>query len=83
MLILGRKEGETLLIGEDIRISVLTAEKGRVRLAIDAPKSVPILRSELRGAVDANQDAAHEETSPMELLSLLSASREQTKKENQ
>ena len=38
MLILGRKEGEALLIGDDIRISVLAIEKGRVRLAIDAPK---------------------------------------------
>ena len=45
MLILGRKEGEALLIGDDIRISVLAIEKGRVRLAIDAPKNISILRS--------------------------------------
>lgn len=79
MLILGRKEGEALLIGDDIRISVVSAERGRVRLAIDAPKSVPILRSELRSAMDANQDAAREETSPMELLGLLAAARAQQK----
>ena len=58
MLLLGRKEGEALLIGEDIRISVLAIEKGRVRLAIDAPKNISILRSELRSAMDFNQDAA-------------------------
>ncbi len=57
MLILGRKEGEALLIGDDIRISVLAIEKGRVRLAIDAPKNISILRSELRSAMDFNQDA--------------------------
>ena len=71
MLILGRKEGEALLIGEDIRISVLAIEKGRVRLAIDAPKNISILRSSLRSAMDFNQDAAHEESSPLDLLSLL------------
>lgn len=76
MLILGRKEGETLLIGDDIQITVISAERGRVRLAIDAPKSIQILRSELRGAMDANRDAAHEETSPMELLGLLTSARE-------
>ena len=47
MLILQRKAGESLLIGEEIEISVLSVEAGRVRLAIEAPKSVPIL---LRGA---------------------------------
>ena len=71
MLILGRKIGESLLIGENIRISVVSAEKGRVRLSIDAPKDVPILRSELLGAMDFNQDAAREEASPLELLDLL------------
>ena len=48
MLILQRKAGESVLIGEDIEVSILSVEAGRVRLAIQAPKSVPILRSELR-----------------------------------
>ena len=41
MLILQRKVGESLLIGEDVEISVLSVEAGRVRLAIEAPKSAP------------------------------------------
>lgn len=68
MLILQRKTGESLLIGENIRISVVSVEAGRVRLAIEAPQQVPILRSELKVAVDTNRDAAREEASPMELL---------------
>lgn len=71
MLILGRKTGESLLIGDNVVISVLSVEKGRVRLAIDAPKNIAILRSELRSAMDANQDAAVEESSPLALLDLL------------
>ena len=50
MLILQRKAGESLLIGGDIEVSVLSVDAGRVRLAIQAPKSVPILRSELKNA---------------------------------
>ena len=71
MLILQRKAGESLVIGEDIEISVLSVEAGRVRLAIQAPKSVPILRSELKGAVRANQEAAVDSASPMALLDVL------------
>lgn len=67
-MILQRKPGESLLIGEDIRVSVVAIEAGRVRLAIEAPQEIPILRSELKVAVDANRDAAREETSPLELL---------------
>ena len=55
MLILQRKAGESLLIGEEIEISVLSVEAGRVRLAIEAPKSVPILRSELKNAAATNR----------------------------
>ena len=46
MLILQRKPGESVMIGSDISISVISVEGGRVRLAISAPVEVPILRSE-------------------------------------
>lgn len=71
MLILQRKEGESLLLGEDIEITVLAVEAGRVRLAIQAPRNVTILRSELRVAAEVNREAADEEVSPLELLGVL------------
>lgn len=71
MLILQRKAGESLLIGEDVEISVLSVEAGRVRLAIDAPKSVSILRSELKNAAATNREAADEAASPLMLLDVL------------
>ncbi|MDF2814449.1 MAG: csrA [Paenibacillus sp.] len=72
MLILQRKAGESLFIGEDIQISIVSVDPGgRVRLAIDAPRTLPILRSELRSAMNANQEAATEEAPPLELLSFL------------
>jgi len=72
MLILQRKPGESLFIGEDIQISVVSVDSGgRVRLAIDAPKSLSILRSELRGAICVNLEAAQGAATPLELLSFL------------
>lgn len=71
MLILQRKTGESLVIGEDVTISVVSIEGGRVRLAISAPPNVSILRSELVTATAANQDSAQEEVAPAELLGLL------------
>ncbi|MBQ9520954.1 MAG: carbon storage regulator CsrA [Oscillospiraceae bacterium] len=58
MLILRRKSGESIVIGDNIHVTVLDINEGSVRLAIDAPKSIPILRSELLQAADANRDAA-------------------------
>lgn len=71
MLILQRRIGESLVIGEEIRVSVVSIEGGRVRLAISAPPEVSILRSELLDAKLANQDSAVEEAAPAELLGLL------------
>ena len=71
MLILQRKPGESLLIGENISISVVSVEGGRVRLAISAPPEISILRSELLDAKAANRDSAVEEAAPAELLGLL------------
>lgn len=71
MLILQRKEGETLLIGDEIEVTVLSVEAGRVRLAVQAPRDVTILRSELKVAAQANREAADEAVSPLGLLGVL------------
>ena len=47
MLVITRKLGERLLIGDDIVVTVLEVNGQRVRLGIDAPASVPLLRGEL------------------------------------
>lgn len=75
MLILRRKPGEQLLIGDNIRITVMDVSEGGVRLAIDAPREITILRSELKKAVDANRDAANEQSEPQQLLNMLNQMR--------
>lgn len=47
MLVLSRKPGETVLIGQDVRVTVAEVRGQRVRLAIEAPRHVPIFRQEL------------------------------------
>lgn len=47
MLILSRKEDESIQIGEDIEIKVVQTAKGFVKIGIEAPKSVLVLRKEL------------------------------------
>ncbi|MBT8488204.1 MAG: carbon storage regulator CsrA [Gemmatimonadetes bacterium] len=47
MLILQRKPNEAVLIGDDIRIVVLRSDSGGVRIGIEAPDEIPILREEI------------------------------------
>ncbi len=58
MLILRRKKNESLLIGENIRITVIECAADGVRLAIDAPKQISILREELSEAEQTNKMAS-------------------------
>lgn len=57
MLILQRKKEQTLNIGDNISITVLEIGNDWVKLAIDAPRDISILRSELLEAASANQEA--------------------------
>ncbi|WP_333676083.1 carbon storage regulator CsrA, partial [Muricomes intestini] len=57
MLVLQRKKGETLLIGDNIRISVVEVSSDSVKLAVEAPKEVKILRGELEEAIIVNQES--------------------------
>lgn len=47
MLVLSRKLGEKIIIGDQITITVLDVDRGKVRLGIEAPRSVPVYRQEL------------------------------------
>ncbi|WP_163538897.1 carbon storage regulator [Gracilibacillus sp. YIM 98692] len=47
MLVLGRKPGEYVVIDNHIIVKVIKGTSGQLRLAIDAPKEVPIVRGEV------------------------------------
>ena len=58
MLILRRKKNETILIGDNIRITIIECAADGVRVAIDAPKQISILREELSEAEQSNKNAS-------------------------
>jgi carbon storage regulator len=47
MLVIGRKPGEYVVINDNILVKVIKSEDGDLRLAIDAPKDITIVRGEL------------------------------------
>jgi len=47
MLVLSRKEGEKIRIGDDVVITIVRAQGGKVRVGVEAPKDVVVLRDEL------------------------------------
>lgn len=52
MLILTRRVGETLIIGDDVFITVLGLKGNQVRIGINAPKNVPVHREEIKQRID-------------------------------
>lgn len=60
MLILQRKKGQALKIGDSITIRVTEIGADSVRLAIEAPREISVLREELEETARANQEAARE-----------------------
>ena len=62
MLVLTRKKGETILIGEDIEITIVQAAGDQVKIGINAPKNMQIIRKELFDDVkNANQLALEQQ----------------------
>ena len=59
MLVLTRKKGERVMIGDDIVITVIDIRGDGIRIGFDAPRGVPIQRAEVVSAVSAaNAEAA-------------------------
>lgn len=58
MLVITRKTGEELRIGENIRVTVVETAKDRVKIGIEAPPDIRIIRSELFDTEKFNMQAA-------------------------
>ena len=72
MLVLARKAEESIQLGDDIVIKVISIDKGVVKLGIDAPKDVNIIRSELLEDVKDSNVASSKEVDDTLLTQLSS-----------
>lgn len=70
MLVLSRKLDESIVIGDGIVVKVISVDKGVVKLGIDAPKNLSIVRSELLEDVKESNRAASKEIGLSDLTSL-------------
>ncbi|KAA9022052.1 carbon storage regulator CsrA [Niallia endozanthoxylica] len=58
MLVLSRKKGQTIRVGDDIEITIVATANDQVKIGIQAPKNVEILRQELFEEIQAENKAA-------------------------
>ncbi|MFQ5698205.1 MAG: carbon storage regulator CsrA [Myxococcota bacterium] len=76
MLVLTRKLGETIRIGDEVTVRVLEVHRGQVRLAIDAPRDVSVHREEIWELVRSENQRAAAAAHKLDPVRLWRSSRE-------
>jgi carbon storage regulator len=61
MLVLTRKSNQSIMIGDDIEVSVLAIMGEKVRIGIEAPRSVPVFRKEVYVEIQQSRDDPQED----------------------
>jgi carbon storage regulator len=72
MLVLTRKSNQSIMIGDDIEVSVLSVAGEKVRIGIQAPREIPVFRKEVYLEIQQEQAAAAGEADVDGALSRLS-----------
>ena len=80
MLVLARKEGERIKIGDDIVITLVKCDHGKARIGIEAPKTLLVLREELENSEHVVKTHEDSQAAPV-LHSLRDAVRERRNKD--
>lgn len=63
MLILTRKIGETLMVGDEVQVTVLGVKGNQVRIGVNAPKEIAVHREEIHQRIQREKEAKSKETS--------------------
>jgi carbon storage regulator len=66
MLVLSRKKDETIMIGDEVEITIVDVRGDKVRLGITAPKNIPVHRREVYDAIQREKKAAAESQNHVE-----------------
>ena len=75
MLVLTRKNGQSIMLGDDVEITVLSNDGAKVRLGIQAPASVPIHRTEIYREIRRRAETAPAPSSPSAIYRARAAAR--------
>ncbi|TWT75476.1 Carbon storage regulator [Posidoniimonas polymericola] len=67
MLVLSRKIGERLLIGDQVVVTVVKAGPGGVRLGIEAPANMPVVREELAEQIAAEEELRRQDAAALDI----------------
>jgi len=70
MLVLSRKLNESIVIGDDVVVKVISIERGVIKLGIDAPREITIIRNELLEGVKESNIQASKEINDSEITQL-------------
>ncbi|RSD25199.1 carbon storage regulator CsrA [Mesobacillus subterraneus] len=65
MLVLTRKNGESITIGDDIEITVISSKNDQVKIGIKAPKSIEVFRKEILEQIQSENEQASKDISSM------------------
>lgn len=71
MLVLQRKIGQSIYIGEDIKITIQDITSDKVKISIEAPKDITIVREELKLATMSNHEALSSSSDSLEQMKKL------------
>jgi carbon storage regulator len=71
VLVLTRKSNQSIMIGDEVEISVLAIMGEKVRIGIEAPRSVPVFRKEVYIEIQQGRDAEDDPTEVNEALDRL------------
>jgi carbon storage regulator len=61
MLVLTRKTNQSIMIGDDVEVTVLAVSRDKIRLGITAPKDVPVYRKEVYLSIKGEEAAEEDE----------------------
>ena len=69
MLVLNRKPGESIILGDNIEIKILEIQEGKIKIGIEAPKDVTILRKEVyEEIIEENKESLEKDLDIRKLL---------------
>lgn len=65
MLVLTRKNGESIKIGDDIEITIISSKNDQVKIGIKAPKNIDVFRSEILEQIKTENEQASQDISSL------------------